>query len=62
MSGYFKHVPEIAMPVLSIKDAKRMAEERWEQLENHLIKLAVWGDRTSWRREVYAFCKNMQRI
>lgn len=61
--SYFKTVkPETGMVQVSLKRAKQMAEERWGQLENHLIKLAVWGDRVSWRREVYAFCKNMQNI
>ena len=63
MSGYFKHVnPETAMPVKTLKEAKQLIEERWVPLEDHLIKLVVWGDRISWRREVYAFCGNIQKV
>ena len=62
--SYLKYIKslETAMPTKSLGKAKAMVEQRWKPLEEHLIKLSIWGDRVSWRREVYKFCKNIQDI
>ena len=53
---------EKGMVVRTRKEAIQELEAKWEQLNNHIVKIAMWGDKPNWRTEIRTFAVQIQNI
>lgn len=51
---------ENAMVKMPKREAIVMLRSRWKQLNNHIVKIAMWGDSSGWRKEIKAFSTSLQ--
>lgn len=51
---------ELSMVKLPRKDALEALRSKWVQLNNHIVKIAMWGDAEYWRTEIKTFATGIQ--
>lgn len=52
----------LSMPSLALKDAKNKVMEITPKLDEHIVKLIMFGDRKGWRNEIFAWCNTIYNI
>lgn len=57
-----KMTQELSMAKFTLAKAKDHVRNLTPKLEEHLIKLVLFGDRKGWRDEVAAWCSSIQQI